>query len=134
MEQTANASQSKHNISVSMSLPNMLLRLEGLTVFIGAIALYASQGFSGLAFLALILVPDVSKVGYKVNNRVGSWAYDAAHVYTLPTLLMGLGVVLHTPVAIQIGLIWCTHIGMDRVMGFGLKYPTEFKDTHLQRV
>jgi hypothetical protein len=31
-------------------------------------------------------------------------------------------------------LIWLTHIGMDRAVGNGLKYPTGFKDTHLQRV
>jgi hypothetical protein len=26
------------------------------------------------------------------------------------------------------------HIGMDRALGFGLKYETDFKDTHLGRV
>jgi hypothetical protein len=25
-------------------------------------------------------------------------------------------------------------IGVDRTIGYGLKYPTGFKDTHLQRV
>ena len=34
----------------------------------------------------------------------------------------------------QLGLIWAAHIGMDRMLGFGLKYPTRFQDTHLQRV
>jgi hypothetical protein len=120
--------------SISVSIPNVLLRMEGLTVFIGAIALYASQGFSGLVFIALLLVPDVSMMGYKVNIGIGSWVYNAAHVYTVPALVIALGIVLQAPVAIQIGLIWFAHIGMDRVLGFGLKYPTEFKDTHMQRV
>jgi len=31
-------------------------------------------------------------------------------------------------------LIWLAHIGFDRALGFGLKYPTHFKDTHLQHV
>jgi hypothetical protein len=31
------------------------------------------------------------------------------------------------------GLIWTSHIGLDRLLGFGLKYPTRFNDTHLQR-
>jgi hypothetical protein len=36
--------------------------------------------------------------------------------------------------ALQIALIWLAHIGVDRMLGYGLKYPTGFKDTHLQRV
>ena len=35
---------------------------------------------------------------------------------------------------IQAGLIWLTHIGVDRLVGYGLKYPTDLKRTHLQRV
>jgi hypothetical protein len=30
-----------------------------------------------------------------------------------------------------IALIWIAHIAFDRLLGFGLKYPTQFKDTHL---
>lgn len=134
MLQTMPTTEKKFVSSAAISMPTVLLRLEGLTVFIGAIALYASQHFSGIAFIALVLVPDVSMIGYRVNNRVGSWVYNAAHVYTIPALLMGLGLALSTPLAIQIGLIWFAHIGMDRVLGFGLKYPTEFKDTHMQHV
>ena len=26
------------------------------------------------------------------------------------------------------------HIGVDRLLGYGLEYPTAFGDTHLQRV
>ena len=33
-----------------------------------------------------------------------------------------------------VALIWLTHIGVDRLVGYGLKYPTSPKDTHLQRV
>ena len=36
--------------------------------------------------------------------------------------------------AIQLALIWLSHIGIDRAIGYGLKYPSAFKDTHLQRV
>jgi len=35
---------------------------------------------------------------------------------------------------VAISLIWIAHIGIDRVLGYGLKYPTAFKDTHLQKV
>jgi len=37
-------------------------------------------------------------------------------------------------VAAMLALIWAGHIGMDRALGLGLKYPTAFRDTHLQRV
>ena len=36
--------------------------------------------------------------------------------------------------AVQLALIWLAHIGADRLLGYGLKYPTAFTDTHLQRV
>lgn len=125
--------QEKHRTN-TMTLPNALLRVEGLTVFIGAILLYANQGFSGLAFLALVLLPDLGMLGYLINPRVGSLTYNAVHVYTLPAVLMGLGLAATIPLALQIGLIWAAHIGIDRVAGYGLKYPTMFKDTHMQRV
>ncbi|KKB35215.1 hypothetical protein QY97_01956 [Bacillus thermotolerans] len=35
---------------------------------------------------------------------------------------------------LAVGLIWSAHIGMDRAIGYGLKYSTHFKDTHLNRV
>jgi hypothetical protein len=34
------------------------------------------------------------------------------------------------PVAL-VGLIWLAHIGMDRMAGYGLKYPDAFRHTHL---
>jgi hypothetical protein len=27
-----------------------------------------------------------------------------------------------------------THIGLDRTLGYGLKLPTDFRDTHLGRI
>lgn len=120
--------------ALTLSMPNLLLRVEGLAFFIGAIALYASQGFSGVAFALLLLVPDVSMVGYLVNVTVGSRLYNLAHAYPLPLILMAVGMAASVPVALQIGLIWFAHISMDRVVGYGFKYATDFKDTHLQHV
>ncbi|MBI2443419.1 MAG: DUF4260 family protein [Candidatus Levybacteria bacterium] len=31
-------------------------------------------------------------------------------------------------------VILLAHVGMDRFLGFGLKYPTHFKQTHLQKL
>ncbi len=118
----------------NLSMPNLLLRLEGLTVLVAAIVAYAHQGSSIWLFLILLLAPDLSALGYLVNVRVGSIAYNAVHFYTLPILLAGASFVFNMPTLLLIALIWFAHIGMDRVMGYGLKYPTEFKDTHMQRV
>ncbi|MCA0458760.1 MAG: DUF4260 domain-containing protein [Chloroflexi bacterium] len=118
----------------TLSLPNILLRLEGLTMFAAAVVLYAHQGGSLLLFLALILVPDVSMLGYMVNVRVGSLMYNAAHLYTIPAVLAGVALAMNIPTLLLVALIWFAHIGIDRLAGFGLKYPTEFKDTHMQRV
>ncbi len=117
-----------------LSLPNVLLRVEGLTVLVSAIILYAHLAGNGWLFVLLLLTPDLAMVGYLVNPRVGSWAYNAAHLYTLPALLLAIGMASANPVLLQLGLIWCAHIGMDRTVGYGLKYPTAFKETHLQRV
>ena len=118
----------------SLSLPNLLLRMEGLTVLIAAIAAYAHQGGSIWLFLALILAPDLGMIGYLRGVRVGSIVYNALHMYTLPALLAAAAIAFNLPTLLLIALIWFAHIGMDRVAGYGLKYPTEFKDTHMQRV
>jgi len=117
-----------------LSLPNVLLRLEGLTVLIAAIAAYAHQGGSIWLFLLLILAPDLGALGYLMNVRLGSMTYDAVHFYTLPALLAAAALAFNVPMLLLVALIWFAHIGMDRVAGYGLKYPTEFKDTHMQHV
>jgi len=117
-----------------MSLPKILLHLEGLTVFAAAIAIYAERGYSALAFILLILLPDLSMVGYLVNQKMGSYVYNAAHFYAAPLVLIALGWWGDWSLGIQLGLIWVAHIGMDRLAGYGLKYPDAFKSTHLNRV
>jgi Domain of unknown function (DUF4260) len=114
--------------------PRVLLRAEGLAVAVAAIALYFHAGYPWWLLVALVLAPDVSMVGYLAGPIVGAAAYDAAHTYVLPIVLVAVGVIADAELATQFGLIWFTHIGVDRAVGYGLKYPTGFKDTHLQRV
>lgn len=120
--------------SFKLSMPGLLLRLEGLTAFLAAIVLYIHFGFSGVAFVLFLLAPDLAMIGYKVNPRVGAMMYNLAHLYTVPALLLAAGWALSVPVLVQAGLIWMAHIGMDRSVGYGFKYATAFKDTHLGRV
>jgi hypothetical protein len=118
----------------TMSIPNILLRIEGLAVFIGAVALYINQAGSGLLFALLILAPDLGAIGYLKDARLGSMTYNAVHSYAVPAILMALALLVNAPLGVQIALVWFAHIGIDRTLGYGLKYPDAFKHTHLNEV
>jgi hypothetical protein len=115
-------------------LPAHLLRFEGLAVLVGAIILYHDADYSWLLFVALFLAPDLSMIGYAGGSAIGALTYNAVHTYVLPIALGLAGVLGDSSTASAIALIWLAHIGADRLLGYGLKYPTAFKDTHLQRV
>ena len=115
-------------------LPSVLLRLEGFAVFGAGLALYLDLDYSLLALGVLFLTPDLSFLGYLAGLRIGAVSYNAAHTYAGPLVLAACGVLTDSAVATQVALIWAAHIGFDRLLGYGLKYPTSFKDTHLQRV
>src|SRR5262249_33756306 len=115
-------------------LPSILLRLEGAAVFGASIALYIHLDFSALAFVLLALAPDLSMLGWLAGPRVGAATYDAVHTEVLPIVIATLGVLTGASVLTEVGLIWLAHIGFDRMIGAGLKYPTRFDDTHLDRV
>jgi len=115
-------------------LPQVLVRAEGGAVAFAAIALYFHLDYSWLLLVVLVLAPDLSMLGYLAGPTIGAATYDAAHTYAFPIVLATLGVLTNTDVAVQVGLIWLTHIGVDRAIGYGLKYPSGFKDTHIQRI
>ncbi len=111
--------------------PLILLRLEGATVFVAAILLYAHLGLTWWVFVALILVPDISMLGYLANARIGADSYNAVHTVTAPIVLLGGTLLLGSPLTMSLGAIWLAHVGLDRMLGYGLKYATGFRDTHL---
>ena len=119
---------------MSASLPRILLHVEGAAVAIAAVALYFHAGYPWWLLVVLALAPDLSAAGFLAGPRVGTAAYDVAHTYAWPVALAAAGVLSETDLVVQLGLIWMTHIGVDRAIGYGLKYPSGFKDTHLQRV
>ena len=111
----------------------VLLKLEGLLILVIVIYFYATLDFSWLTFFLLLLVPDISMIGYLYGKRKGAIAYNLFHTYILPMMFVITGLAIHDAM-IMIGLIWGAHISMDRMLGYGLKYSTDFKDNHLQRV
>jgi hypothetical protein len=110
------------------------LRVEGLAFLAGAAALYAQMGAGWLLFAVLFLAPDLSMLGYLAGPRVGAFAYNLAHTYATYLALAGIGLWLGPPLLVALGLIGVAHIGFDRALGYGLKLPTAFQDTHLGRI
>ena len=117
-----------------LARPAAMLRVEGATMLVGSVLLYWTGGGSWWLFALLLLAPDLSMLGYLAGSRVGAVAYNAFHSYPLPAALGIFGMLAGAPLAVSVALVWFAHIGMDRLLGYGLKYPTGFKDTHLQRV
>jgi hypothetical protein len=115
-------------------VPRLLLRLEGAALAAAALYAYHRIGASWWLFGALILVPDVSFVGYLAGTRVGAIAYNALHVTLGPLILGAAGVLLPSFDLIAVALIWAVHIGVDRALGFGLKYAAGAALTHLGRI
>jgi hypothetical protein len=113
---------------------NAILRLEGAAAFAAAVALYVHAGFSWPLFALLILAPDLAMLPYLIGPRAGAAAYNLVHTYALALPLALAGFWLASPVVAALGLIWIAHVGMDRMLGYGLKYASGFADTHLGRI
>jgi hypothetical protein len=113
--------------------PFILLRLEGATIFGASVFAYRQSHSPWIWFVILFLVPDLFMLGYVVSVRVGAMAYNFAHTLFMPGLLFTIATLSGKPLLAFV-LIWTSHIGFDRLLGYGLKYPTRFNDTHLQHV
>lgn len=113
-------------------MPTLLLRLEGAVTLLTATLAYFYLEGGWLLFLLLLFVPDLGMIGYAAGVRAGSATYNLFHTYSLPLLLLAGGVVFTWHLVTLCALIWLAHIGLDRMLGYGLKYPTHFQDTHLQ--
>jgi hypothetical protein len=109
------------------------LRAEGLAALAAACALYAGTGRGWGLFALLFLAPDLSFVGYLTGRRVGAAAYNALHSYVGPLALGLVGHAVRQPALLPFAYVWAAHIGFDRLVGYGLKYPSAFGDTHLGR-
>jgi len=108
-----------------------LLRLEGLAVTAASALLYARTGASWWLFAALWLSPDLAMLGYLAGSCWGARFYNAVHTYVLPGALALSALLLHANGLLPFALIWINHIGVDRFLGYGLKYSDGFGFTHL---
>lgn len=113
------------------ALPRRFLRIESGAVVIAAIIAFSRTGRSWWLFAGLILAPDLSMLAYLAGPRRGALAYNAVHVYVGPLQLGGLAFLVASLVALAVAFIWAAHIGIDRMLGFGLKHGEGFALTHL---
>ena len=114
--------------------PRRWLRVEGATLLIGSLVGYSTTGQPWWLVPLTVLVPDLLMVGYFGGTRIGARVYNLAHSTSLPAAMVGIGWWQSQPLVVALALIWLAHIGVDRLVGYGLKYDDHFQHTHLGRL
>ncbi len=87
-----------------------------------------------IVFILTLLLIDIFMIGYLVNNRLGAYVYNLGHTITLPLILGFTGYFIDSRYLLAVSLIWLAHIGMDRALGYGLKFESGFSDTSLGHI
>ena len=114
--------------------PVLLQRGEGGVMLAISLLLFWKSGGPWVLYVVLILAPDLFILGYLRGPRVGASTYNLGHTWLLPGLIAAAGIIGSANPATWVALIWFGHIGVDRLLGYGLKYPGAFQDTHLGRI
>lgn len=108
-----------------------ILKLEELAQFVLGIALFGSLDYQWWWFPALLLTPDIGMLGYVLNSKAGAVVYNIFHHKGIAIGLMLVGYYVSIPILALVGVIMFSHSAMDRIFGYGLKFPDSFKHTHL---
>lgn len=109
-------------------------RVEAAFLLVASIYFYNFYNFSFLWFAILLFTIDLFMAGYLINERIGAYIYNLGHSLAIPITLLVFGTFYSNSVVISLGLIWLAHIGLDRVLGYGLKNESGFKNTHLGHI
>ncbi|WP_026450212.1 DUF4260 domain-containing protein [Aequorivita capsosiphonis] len=107
------------------------LKIEELAQFILGIVLFSQLDYVWWWFLVLILTPDIGAIGYLINTKIGAFTYNIFHHKAVAIFIGLIGFYFDNSLLILIGVILFSHAAMDRIFGYGLKYPDSFKNTHL---
>lgn len=107
------------------------LRVEGFVALIATVTTYWFLGGNWWLFAVLLLAPDLSFFGLYAGETAGAKIYNLAHTYAVPALLGAIGWFGGVFWLTEVALIWVAHIGLDRALGYGLKYPGVAHHTHL---
>lgn len=108
-----------------------IIRTEELLMFILSIYLFSLYDFSWWLYPTLLLLPDIGMVGYLANPKTGAIIYNIFHHKGIAIVIFLIGSFSSAPSIVLIGIILFGHSSMDRLFGYGLKFPDSFKNTHL---
>ena len=108
-----------------------LLRLEEFALFLLALYLFAQLDYPWWLFLVLFLTPDLCAIGYVGGTRTGAITYNLTHHKGLAIAFYLVGALAGIEVLQLVGLVMLAHSSLDRVLGYGLRYPDSFDHTHL---
>jgi hypothetical protein len=111
-----------------------ILRIESAAIAVVGIVAYLSLGGEPLLLIPALLAPDLSALGYLAGPRVGAVTYNLVHNWATASVLAMLAIVLNELWPLLAGAVVAAHVGADRALGYGLKLPTSFQDTHLGRI
>ena len=111
--------------------PRLLLRMEGGVLLVAGLLAFAATEQPWWLVPVLLFLPDLFMAGYARSSRFGALTYNLGHSYPLPAVLAGGAVALDETAALAVALVWFSHIGLDRLLGYGLKHDDGFTHTHL---
>ena len=117
-----------------MAAVNLIQRVEALAIFIAGVLVYLQLNGHPLWLVPLLLAPDLSMLGYLRGPALGALTYNLVHNLAISLVLVGAGWTLAIAPLALAGAVLIAHVGMDRTLGYGLKLPTDFRDTHLGRI
>ena len=81
--------------------------------------------------MVLLLAPDLGALGYLGGSRIGAATYNFTHHKGIAVAAYLVGAVFGNQILLLAGVIMLAHSSIDRVVGYGLKYPDSFDHNHL---
>ena len=122
-------------LAIDLVRPRRLLNLEGAAALGFGIVAFSQLDVTWWLFGLLLLAPDLSMLAIPLGKRVSAFSYNVFHTYASPAMLALAGFLAGENLLLAIAAIWVCHIGLDRTIGYGLKYAArDFKETHIQQV
>ena len=115
-------------------MTRVILRIEGLFIFLLSVSAFIRLDGNWLLFILLLILPDLSMLGYLKDSRTGAYIYNSVHNFVLALLVTAVGYFLNFQLLLFAGIVLSAHIGLDRAFGFGLKEIKGFTQTHLGEI
>lgn len=110
------------------------IRIEELAMLVLGIYLFNLLDYDWWWFLVFILAPDIGMIGYLINTEIGAFTYNLFHHRAIAIALYLMGIYLNNQPLQFTGIILFSHAAMDRIFGYGLKYPDSFSNTHMGKI